>query len=268
MSVVDAQQRARTPTNEAIQRFLRYTARFAKNTQNRYRDSLWRFFDDMPPFLEQITPEHIDRHIGSLKMSNNSKNTVLVPIKSFFTYLHEYHGLPNVAAKVKNLPSQPPKQRVITEIEYSKLLKIAKPREGAVIRFLANTGLRSQEFCDLTPQSVSSDEKYITIIGKAQKRRIVPLNDTCRKCMPAIFEKKYNRDKLSWLCRKLSQKAKIPRFGPHALRHRAITELIKRGVPIAIVSKIAGHSSPEITFKIYCHLFVPDFLGTTDVLDS
>ena len=119
----------------------------------------------------------------------------------------------------------------------------------------------------MEPGCVSSDEQYITIIGKGSKRRVVPLNDTCRKCLALIFAKKYTRYSLSWLCRKLSRKAEIPLFGPHALRHRAITQLIKRGVPIAIVSRIAGHSSPVITMKTYCHLTEPDFLGVTDVLD-
>jgi len=222
----------------------------------------------MPDIVEQITPEHIDRFIGSLNVVNNSKNTILIPIKSLFTYLHDYHGMANTAAKVKNLPPQPPKQRVISEKEYRKILNVASEKERPIIKFLANTGLRSQKFCDLTPQSVNDEQKYITVIGKGSKGRIVPLNDTCQACMPAIFKKKYNRDKLSWLCRKLGQKAEIPRFGPHALRHRTITELIKRGVPIAIVSKIAGHSSPVITMKVYCHLFIPDFLGATDCLDK
>lgn len=254
---------------KAIQRFLRYSQRFSDNTKRQYRDVLWQFCDAMPDFVEQITPEHIDRFVMGLKMLNSSKNTRLIPIRSFFRYLEDYLGLPNPAKKVKDLKKYPSRQRVITEIEYGKLLKVCKPKERAVIKFLANTGLRASEFGDLTSQCISPDRQYMTVIGKGQKRRTVPLNQTCRECLPIIFSKSYaSRNSLYRLCLSLSKRANLPVFGPHAFRHYFITELIKRGVPIAIVSKIAGHSSPVITMSVYVHLLVPDFVGATDCLDG
>jgi integrase len=258
---------ARTPTKGAVERFLMYSQRFANHTQRRYRDTLYRFSAILPEFVEDIRAEHIDQYLLSRRISNNSRNTELVPIRSFFAYLEKYYGLENIAKKVNNFPKYPPKQRVISEIEYRKILKESSEKERRVIIFLANTGVRSQEFCDLTPGAISPDLKYMTIIGKGSRRRIVPLNTTARECIPSIFTKKYNRDKLSWLCLKLSQKAGIPRFGPHALRHFFVTELIKRNVPISIVSKIVGHKSPQITFLVYTHLLLPDYLGVTDCLD-
>jgi len=269
MAPVRTQRQAGTPTKQAIRRFLRYSQRFSENTKRQYRDALWLFCAAMPDFVEQITPESIDQFIMGLKMLNSSKNTRLIPIRSFFRFCEDYLGLPNPAKKVKDLRNQPPRQRVISEIEYSKLLEIAKPNERAVIRFLANTGLRATEFAELTPQGISPDQKYMTVIGKGQKRRTVPLNDTCRECLTMIFSKSYvSRNSLYCLCLSLSKRADLPVFGPHAFRHYFITELIKRGVPIAIVSKIAGHSSPVITMSVYCHLLVPDFVGATDCLDS
>ena len=255
------------PTKTAIRRFLRYSERFSDNTKRQYRDTLWRFFEQMPDFVELITPEHIDRYVGSRKILNSSKNTLLIAIKSFFTYLHDYHELPNVAAKVKNLKNQPPKRRVITEIEYSKILKVASEKEGAIVKFLGNTGLRVQEFCDLTPESVNGDQQYITVIGKGNRLRIVPINATAREQIPMIFARKYNRDSISWIMKKLSRKAQIPLFYSHALRHYWVTAMIKKGVNRFVVAKIAGHSV-EVLEKIYCHLLVPDFIGATDCLDG
>lgn len=267
MAPVNTYRGARTPTKQAIQAFLRYSQRFSDNTQRQYGDVLWRFYAKMPDFVEQITPEHIDRFIGSLKMLNSSKNVILIPIRSFFRHLHDYYDLPNIAKKVKDLPEQPTHQRVISEAEYTKLSKICKPNEGAVIKFLANSGLRATEFAELTPQCISPDCQYMTIIGKGRKRRVVPLNETCRKCLPIIFSKSYTRDSLYQLCKNLSKRANIPRFGPHAFRHYFCTRMIRAGVPITKVSRILGHSSIAITEKIYTHLILPDFLGCTDCLD-
>jgi integrase/recombinase XerD len=45
---------------------------------------------------------------------------------------------------------------------------------------------------------------------------------------------------------------------PHMLRHSYATEKIKRGVPIAVVSKLLGHSSTLTTSKLYSHLTIDD----------
>lgn len=46
----------------------------------------------------------------------------------------------------------------------------------------------------------------------------------------------------------------LPRIRPHDLRHTAATNMIWAGVPIPTVSKILGHSSPEVTMRIYAHV--------------
>jgi len=175
--------------------------------------------------------------------------------------------LPNIAEKVKDLPQNPPRQRVISEDEYRKILAVCEPDEKAIITFLANTGLRVQELCDLSPSCVSPDRCYMTILGKG-KRRSVPLNETARNCLDIVLSKSYKRDHLYYMCKILSRRAAIIRFGPHSLRHRFCTALLKKNVPIAIVSKIMGHSSPIVTMKVYCHILLPDTLGATDCLDG
>ncbi len=39
----------------------------------------------------------------------------------------------------------------------------------------------------------------------------------------------------------------------HDARHGFGSRLIDLGVPIAVVSKVMGHSSPDITMSIYAH---------------
>lgn len=46
----------------------------------------------------------------------------------------------------------------------------------------------------------------------------------------------------------------LPRIRPHDLRHTAATNMIWAGVPIPTVSKILGHSSPEVTMRVYAHV--------------
>jgi integrase len=44
----------------------------------------------------------------------------------------------------------------------------------------------------------------------------------------------------------------------HALRHTHASQLIDQGVDIVTISKRLGHSKPDITLRIYAHLFRND----------
>jgi len=44
----------------------------------------------------------------------------------------------------------------------------------------------------------------------------------------------------------------------HALRHTHASQLIDAGVDIVTISKRLGHSKPDITLRIYAHLFRKD----------
>ena len=51
------------------------------------------------------------------------------------------------------------------------------------------------------------------------------------------------------------RKANLPTSRPfHSFRHSMATRLINRGVPLAVVSKIIGHSSIQVTADIYGHI--------------
>ena len=46
----------------------------------------------------------------------------------------------------------------------------------------------------------------------------------------------------------------IRKVGVHALRHTYATRLFEKGIDIKIISELLGHSSTEITYRIYVHV--------------
>jgi len=46
----------------------------------------------------------------------------------------------------------------------------------------------------------------------------------------------------------------VEKFSVHELRHTMITEQLLRGVDIAKVSKVVGHSSVAFTIDVYSHI--------------
>ena len=49
-----------------------------------------------------------------------------------------------------------------------------------------------------------------------------------------------------------------PNMGFHNLRHTHASQLIDSGVDIVTISKRLGHAKPDITLRIYAHLFQKD----------
>ena len=47
----------------------------------------------------------------------------------------------------------------------------------------------------------------------------------------------------------------MPDIAFHALRHTHASQLIDAGVDVVTISERLGHASPNITLKIYAHLF-------------
>ncbi len=47
--------------------------------------------------------------------------------------------------------------------------------------------------------------------------------------------------------RSLSDRAATARYTPHQLRHSFVTNLLRAGVPLHLVSRMANHSSPTVT---------------------
>jgi integrase len=50
----------------------------------------------------------------------------------------------------------------------------------------------------------------------------------------------------------------LPAVTFHALRHTHASQLIDAGVDIVTISKRLGHAKPDITLRVYAHLFRND----------
>ena len=275
------QWRARMLFAEATTGWLSYNRRYKPRTQIHYRMVIGQFAKFAPIYAADIKPEHIESYLEHVleKYINRTANAHLTALKSFSRWLTEHYDLPNPCLKIKMLDEDPPKVRVLNDQEYQKVLAVCKLKERDVILFLAHTGLRSSEFQHFTWDNISHDRRFIKLIGKGRRLRLIPLNKTCQTILSKVSRKPNSttmnlvksykkRNSLYCLCKKLARHAGIPRFGPHALRHYFSTALYKKGVPVQFISACLGHADTRTTEKIYVHIWPPkDLLGVTDILD-
>jgi integrase len=60
----------------------------------------------------------------------------------------------------------------------------------------------------------------------------------------------------------------FPGFTFHALRHTHASQLIDAGIDIVTISKRLGHAKPDITLRVYAHLFRKDDSKASDAINA
>lgn len=250
-----------------VSEFLKYVHhRHSQHTFVSYERVLRRLLDFTSVDYANLCPELLEGFLQSLRLGTNSLNTSITCLKSFGRYCEEFHGLPNIAIKLKYLRRVPWKQRVLSEEELQKVLAVAKPNIKAVLLFLSNTGLRIGELRSLKEGSVSPDKRLLYITGKGGKARNVPLNKTALGYLPTVLKfSKSNHSYYNIFCR-LARRVGIEKFGGHALRHLYASRMAKH-CNLYLLSKSLGHKSITTTESIYLHITGTDLCGLSDCLD-
>lgn len=64
------------------------------------------------------------------------------------------------------------------------------------------------------------------------------------------------------------KRAGIPHIRVHDLRHSYASLLINKGTDIAVISRLMGHGSPAITYKIYSHFYPETNYKAIEDIDS
>lgn len=132
-------------------------------------------------------------------------------------------------------------------------------------------GLRLGEAVRLSVDSVDSQAMLLRKIGKRNRERIIPINDSILKLLRETW--KIHRSP-KWIFARpkgaaisdnsLGAALKAAReqhgldgdFTSHVLRHSYATRLWERGVPIETIQMLLGHASRRST-QIYLHLTKP-----------
>jgi len=143
-------------------------------------------------------------------------------------------------------------------------------RDDAVLELLYGAGLRVAELCGLDLGGVDLTERTVTVRGKGDKERRLPVHDRCvatlggwlacrasvtRADSPpaAVFVNRAGhrlgeRD----VRRILDRRSPVPTH-PHALRHSFATHLLDGGADLRVVQELLGHASLETT-QVYTHV--------------
>ncbi|MDD6553394.1 MAG: tyrosine-type recombinase/integrase, partial [Prevotellaceae bacterium] len=152
-------------------------------------------------------------------------------------------------------------------------------RNKAIIETLFSCGLRVSELVNLKISDVFFDEKFIRVLGKGNKERLVPISDEAIKQIQLWFvdrrqmkikegEEDYvflnrrghhlTRTMILIMIKRQAVAAGITKtISPHTLRHSFATALLKGGADLRAIQMLLGHERLETT-EIYTHMEVSD----------
>jgi len=175
---------------------------------------------------------------------------------------------------VDRVPETP--RRWLTDPEVAQLKASLKTdslqgvRETAIITLLTNTGLRASELVGLDLDDVDLTASQIAVTGKGGRVRTLALNSTTLRALrtylnvrpnatdtPAFFVSRkggrYTNRGLEHMTKRLAERAGLPHFSPHALRHTFATQALDGGIKLFTLQEILGHRCLAST-QVYLHL--------------
>ena len=146
-----------------------------------------------------------------------------------------------------------------------------RARDDAVLELLYGCGLRVSELCGLDVGDVDRRKKTVTVVGKGDRQRRVPMHDRCVEALEAwlglgrpelhtaetppealFLNARGRRLGPRDVRRLLDRRAPNPTH-PHALRHSFATHLLDGGADLRVVQELLGHASLRTT-QVYTHV--------------
>jgi integrase/recombinase XerD len=272
--------------------FLEKSGRYSENTVAGYRRDLTRF----AAFLEtQRFPEFasvgankilLRSYLGRLsdsKISNRSIARFLSALGTFQKYLTEQKAsdknlfeIPHVKYSRKLAPFLSPREvkQILTPPEGKSLDEFKLYRDLTMLEFLYSSGMRRAELATVTLSALDLERTVVTVVGKGDKQRPVPLGEPAlESCRRYLFKRQEKLAELgresdflfinrggeqltvrsvNRIVRSYGLKSGI-RVTPHMLRHSFATHLLDNGADIRAIQEMLGHESLSTT-QVYTHV--------------
>lgn len=236
--------------------------------------------------LTDVTYDHLQSFLADLHdlgIASSSQSRIVSGIKSFFHFLKMETFIdedPTFLLQTPRLGRKLPEVLTVEEIdELVACVNLDDPlgrRNRAIIEMLYGCGLRVSELVDLQLSQLFLEEGYITVRGKGDKERVVPVSRIASRLVTDYVAtdradlkvspgdqntlflnrrgKRLTRQMVFIIVRDLAALAGIRKtISPHTLRHSFATHLLEGGANLRAIQQMLGHESIATT-EIYLHL--------------
>jgi len=260
--------------------FLRMERAMSPNTAAAYCSDLEIFFKNAGKEAETVSQDDIIDYFRGIKVSERSQSRMLSAFRSFFSWMQlegirednpaENVDAPKIGRYIPVVLSVEEVEAILASVELDSPFGI---RDRAILEVLYGCGLRVSEASGLRIQDLYLDEGFITVIGKGDKQRLVPIGERAVDAvnnylnvrpMPQPefndfvflnrFGKSLSRVSIFTMIKRQAVMAGVDKeISPHTFRHSFATHLIENGADLRVVQEMLGHES-ILTTEIYTHI--------------
>lgn len=262
--------------------YLKIECAMSPNTVASYISDLTAFFSAVGKDPKDVVPEDIISYFAeTTALSKRSQARVLSSLHSFYKWMimeGEMTDNPSDAIEAPKLGKYLP--AVLSVEEVDRLIAAVDldsafgKRDRAMLETLYGLGLRVSELVSLRISNIWTEQGFVSVIGKGDKQRLVPLGGMARDAIrdylevrgPAAdressdilflnrFGRALTRIAVFKMIKAYAVKAGISKeISPHTLRHSFATHLIENGADLRAVQEMLGHES-ILTTEIYTHI--------------
>jgi integrase/recombinase XerC len=196
-------------------------------------------------------------------------------LRTFFKYLDQREGIPNTAISLVKSPRfkmslpRPLNEQEASEVSHAPLDyddPWIKSRDECLFTLLYACGLRISEALNLNIKDLTLTTQYLTINGKGNKQRLVPVLPVVHEKLQALlrYHPQKNEgdaplflgakgDRLVAGVARVQMRRLRATLGladsatPHALRHSFATHLLNAGGDLRTIQDLLGHASLSST---------------------
>lgn len=179
---------------------------------------------------------------------------------------------------------------VLTPEQTSSLLALASDpitgqRNRLIVHLLLYTGVRVGELVGIRLKNLDPVAGTLTVRGKGGKYREVPLRQDLAEMVKEYLRGQraatrfaasdsllvsqrgpgMHRDAINTLLERMGRKLGFP-LHPHQFRHTFCSMLVKKGVPLTTVAKLAGHAAVQTTAQYYINTSREDKAAAVSLL--
>jgi integrase/recombinase XerD len=260
-------------------------ARRSPRTVDAYRRDLIALeaFLDKP--VGNATVEELELYTAQLRADGLAPATIArrtASARSFFRHQQMLGARGDNPAAAVALPRRPKAlPKTLSPGEAERLIDAARGtepralRDQALVELLYGAGLRVSEAVGLDRTGVDLDDRFVRVIGKGGKERVVPIGRHAaealrryisrgrpyldRRHRPELFLNArgggLTRAGAFLILRRLAERAGLEptRVHPHLLRHSFATHLLEGGADLRSVQEMLGHADLSTT-ELYTHV--------------
>ena len=269
--------------------------RYMKLERNYSENTLDAYMSDLQKLLDYVGSEGL--HVLDVKLddlrnfvaafvdigiSARSQSRILSGVRTFYTFLildGYIEDDPTELLEWPKIGEHLPEVLSVEEVDRLEqacdLSKWEGQRNRTIIEVLFSCGLRVSELINLRLSDLFLTEKFIRVMGKGKKERLVPISESAVKELQYWFMDRnlmkikpgeedfvflnrrgghLTRMMIFTIVRRLAEAAGIEKtISPHTLRHSFATALLEGGANLRAIQDMLGHERISTT-QIYTHI--------------